>query len=289
MQLYSIINKLINTPNNIFYFRSFKKSFNDDFDKKGYYLDKNDTKNIKLAEKILSFCTSKLDLSQMSKDLIYNNPKNYKIDIFNKLSNELQKDILHCFSQEDLVKKISSMLKTKVVFRNVNLLYNFYNSNNTPNEGPKMWHRDSDSLSDQIKIFIPITKLSEDCGMFYFISNEYISENVKFKIDIKKKKDKSLSVWNKFRVDDQRVVDYLKDENKISKLAGKPGDTLYIDTSKVYHKGGYIGAENKFRLMLQAVYTPVLSLSDWNKNSNNFLKFLQVKFTNLKIKLQKEI
>jgi hypothetical protein len=73
------------------------------------------------------------------------------------------------------------------------------------------------------------------------------------------------------------------------KLHGYQGELLYVDTGKVYHKGGYISEKDKMRLLLQAVYTPVLSLSNWNNNKNFILKFIQNKLTSLRIKFRKTI
>ena len=72
-------------------------------------------------------------------------------------------------------------------------------------------------------------------------------------------------------------------------MFGTSGELLYVDTGKVYHKGGYIKDKDKFRFLIQAVYTPILSLSNWNNLDNALLKFIQNKLTSLRIKLRKEI
>ena len=75
-------------------------------------------------------------------------------------------------------------------------------------------------------------------------------------------------------------------ENQNERNIGQP---LYIDTSRVYHKGGYINSKNLFRLMLQATYTPIITLTSWDTKQNMISNYLQKKLTSLKIKLQKDI
>ena len=129
------------------------------------------------------------------------------------------------------------MVQFIIVYR---INYNFYNDKTVEKEGSKMWHRDSDSLSDQLKIFIPLTSISFENGMFYFISNEDVTCYQKFKLDKKKIDNKNIHVWNKFRIEDKKIINYLKDEKRIMYFLANLGDILYIDTSRVYHKGGYI-------------------------------------------------
>ena len=79
------------------------------------------------------------------------NPKVYSINIFENLEKELKEKIIN-FSIIQ-IKLTSSMLGYRTKFRNVALNINFCNKNNKQDEGAKMFHRDSDSLQDQIKIF----------------------------------------------------------------------------------------------------------------------------------------
>ena len=90
-------------------------------------------------------------------------------------------------------------------------------------------------------------------------------------------------------IEDEEIIKYLKDEKKIKYFFANLGDILFIDTSRVYHKGGYIKSDGFYRIMLQVTYTPILSLTSWNNKQNKFLNFLQKKLTNLKIKLQEDI
>ena len=97
---------------------------------------------------------------------------------------------------------------------------------------------------------------------------------------------------NKWRTFDKTIFAYAKKyniENPIQNLIGVSGELLYLDTGKIYHKGGYINDKDKLRFLIQAVYTPILSLSNWNGFNNSLLKFIQNKLTTLRIRLRKKI
>ena len=52
----------------------------------------------------------------------------------------------------------------------------------------------------------------------------------------------------------------------------------------------FVGNQNNKRFLIQAVYTPILSLSDWNiSNKIKILKYLKNKLTTLRIILRKTL
>ena len=75
------------------------------------------------------------------------------------------------------------MLGYKTKLRNVSILFNFYNENNNENEGPKMYHRDSDSLHDQVKVFMLANNISDK----YKSINKILDEILNFSIKSKKR------------------------------------------------------------------------------------------------------
>ena len=70
---------------------------------------------------------------------------------------------------------------------------------------------------------------------------------------------------------------------KIKSFKGYKKEGLFIDTSVVYHKGGYIKEPNKYRILIQSVYTPKLSLSHWNNNHSKLQHIFKLNFPVLKI------
>ena len=152
-----------------------------------------------------------------------------------------------------------------------------------------MFHRDSDSLQDQIKVFMLLNQISENCGMFYYVPNCFFNENYKLPYEEDRM---NMSISEKWRNKDSTLnyfLDIKDDYNPIKKLKGMTGETLYVDTGKVYHKGGFVSEKNKYRILLQAVYTPLFSLSNWNNNDNKILRYIQEKLTSLRIKLKKTV
>ena len=288
MKIYDYI---IHLPNKIFYPFLFRdnKIYNN-FQKNGYAYFENQEDNIQISKHILENINFEKikDIIESKKKI---NPKVYSINIFENLEQELKTKIINFFNNPDKIKLTSSMLGYKTKFRNVALNINFYNKNNKQDEGAKMFHRDSDSLQDQVKIFLLVNNISNDCGMFYFIPKYYLNENYKLPFE---KNRESMAINEKWRNYDSTINSLLNSNNKknievIKNLEGKQGEILFVDTGKVYHKGGFVSKESNYRVLLQAVYTPVLSLSNWNKNRNKTLTFIQQKLTTLRIKLRKTV
>jgi len=288
MSAYKIFNSLLHFPNKFFYkVYNIDKNLYKDFEIYGHKKESINNEKKIIIENINNFIEKSLNLEKIREDSILNNTKEYSIILNSYFPKEILNLIKKFFSSEEEIQKVSSMLNQKLELRNVLLLYNFYNPNVSKDEGAKMYHRDSDSLQDQIKHLLLINSISESNGMFFFIPKNIISENVRIKIDSNRR---LLDLNNRFRNTEQNILDRISDKKKdILKLNCDSGESLYIDTSKLYHKGGYISENSKYRLILQGVYTPKISLSNWNGNNSKIMKFFQVKMTNLKIKLRKEI
>jgi hypothetical protein len=289
MSFYKIYNDLINLPNNLFFPLKNNIQNNNDFKRKGFLIENFAKDHQEYFEKLSNYIQKNINLNDHRDNLILKNKDAFNYNIFNNLKESKKNELYSFFSTNELIDKVSLLLGTRCKLQNIGILFNFYNENTKVNEGSKMWHRDSDTLSDQMKVFIPLTKIDINNGKFYFISNEHVSNDKKFRLDKKKIKNPNISIWNKFRTDDSQVIEYLKDENKINSIPGNIGQPLYIDTSRVYHKGGYINSKNLFRLMLQATYTPIITLTSWDTKQNMISNYLQKKLTSLKIKLQKDI
>ena len=289
MFLYKLYNNLLHVPNKIIHPLSSEILIDKVFKKKGYKVSKIEDTHKNFLRNLLNNLQKDINLDTLRELTIEKNTKNFNCNIVDLINSEDRENLEKYYTSSNQIDLASSLLGVKCKLRNILINYNFYNHKTTEQEGSKMWHRDSDSLSDQLKIFIPLTPVSFESGMFYFISNEDVSYYKKFKLDKKKINNKNIPTWNKFRTEDEKVINYLKDKSKIKYFSGNLGDALYIDTSRVYHKGGYIRTVNSSRLMLQITYTPIVSLTSWNIKQNKFSNFLQKKLTNLKIKLQENI
>lgn len=284
-----MFDKFIHFPNKLF-FPILKKDeeIREKFNKFGFIHEINKVENKYFASEI-NQAISKLDLIEIINSNLKINPKSYSIDIFDHLNFTTREKILNYFNNQNKIKIVSSMLNYKVKFRKVSLLINFYNELTKKEEGPKMFHRDSDSLQDQVKIFMLINNIDYQNGMFFFIPKNIISEKKRLPYEFELK---NLSISDKWRTFDKTIFAYAKKnniKNPIQNLFGTSGELLYVDTGKIYHKGGYINDKDKYRFLIQAVYTPILSLSNWNGLDNSLLKFIQNKLTTLRIRLRRQI
>ena len=286
-----IFDYIIHLPNKIFYpFLTKDKNIYQNFQKNGYYYYQDDADNIKFSRFVEEHINVKKvnELINLKKS---ENPKVYSVNIYKILDKEVRIRLNNFFNNSDKINLTSSMLGYKTKFRKVSVLVNFFNDNTKQNEGAKMFHRDSDSLHDQIKIFMLVNHISENCGMFYFVPNCYLNEHYKLPYE----KDRiNMALADKWRNKDSTLNNFLNIKNKnnnnqIKKLKGKQGETLFIDTGKVYHKGGFVSDKKNYRILIQAVYTPSFSLSNWNNNNNKILRYIQHKLTTLRIKLRKTL
>ena len=282
-----LFDQIIHLPNKIF-FPLFKKEnkINSKFKEFGFIHYKQTLENKKFAEEINEVFKN-FNKKEIIEEKIKKDPKSYSLSIAEYLNEDLKIKITNFFNNPKHIHHVSSMLGYRVKFRKFTLMMNFYNDQNKESMGAQMFHRDSDSLQDQVKIFMLIHDIENDNGMFYFVPKNFINENYKLPFELNRL---DMELQNKWRNYDETVLFYIKNKNKdespIKKLQGLQGEMLYMDTGKVYHKGGYILEPHKERFLLQAIYTPILSLSDWN-NSKNFLSiFLKNKLTTLRIKLR---
>jgi hypothetical protein len=290
MYLYKFFNLILHLPNKlIFPLKNFDKNILNNFQHKGYLYRNFHNDKTDLFDRINLFINQKLDLNSIRDKSLKKNPNDYSVDVYDFLSENLKSEITNYLNNPFFLKTASSCLGYSVKFRRVLLLYNFYNSNNSEEEGPKMYHRDSDSLQDQIKLFILINDIDENNGMFYFVPKFLIKDYLRFKL---LEDRKNLHVSNKWRISDNQLNNFIKNSiifNKVKRFKGTRKEGLFIDTSIIYHKGGYVKEPNKYRILLQTVYTPKLSLSYWNEGNSRILTYFQTKLTSLKNKLRKEI
>lgn len=285
-----IFDKLIHLPNKLFY-----PLFNKDlkvygtFKKYGYIHEADNNENIHFVND-LNKDLENIDFENIIKTKLLSDKKKYSLDYFDNLDNKIKIKISNFFDNKEKILKISSMLGYKVKFRKVSLLVNYYNGSHD-DEGPKMFHRDADSLQDQVKIFLLLNDIDNDNGMFYFVPKNYINENYRLPDEDDRN---NMNIKDRYRNYDKTVLKYAKynsNDNPIKKLNGFKGEMIYMDTGKIYHKGGYITDKNKKRMLLQVIFTPELSLSNWNSNKkpNVFSWTLKQKLTTLRHKLRKNL
>tara|TARA_Y100000589_G_scaffold144391_2_gene137904 strand:+ start:1531 stop:2475 length:945 start_codon:yes stop_codon:yes gene_type:complete len=247
---YRIFNKKKVTPTN----KPFKKIYSDNI-------------SINLISSINKFL-SNLDIEkELEKKFNYLPSKlKYRADLYDILDEELKAEI---YSFALFNKKIRSYNLKYFGFNprihKIELLYNIPNKN-LKEEGSKSWHRDLDCDFKNIKLFMPISKISLNNGPFFYLKDE--KYNSRFK-SLKTNYYQNDS-WKRGRVSNKTINKYGK--NIDSFLSLKKGDLLLIDTVNTYHKGGF--CKTKPRILLHISFqgggwtsTPIQSF----KSEINFL------------------
>jgi len=185
--------------------------------------------------------------------------KKFKEDITNIISNKTKKKIYDfCFSKK-IISIISSYLGVFPILNTVSIYINIpkdiYNIRGSMN-----WHRD-DFGYKSMDIFIPITDINEDNGPFYYVKEkEKLGRFINYSNEIKNpvKGERGKIREENFRFNKN-------DKSKISKLIGKKGKALFIDSFNCYHKGGH--CIKNYRVMLRVTYSTVdtyLTNEDYN-------------------------
>jgi hypothetical protein len=281
---------IIHLPNKVFFPFSKNDQIHNHFQKTCCEHIEQNQDNINLC-KYITTTLSKERFENFIQEEKKGNPNSYSINIFDDLDEDLKKKIIKFFNNNDKINKVSSMLGYKAKLRAVSFLINFHNENTNEIQGAKMFHRDSDSLQDQIKLFLLVKDIGEDCGNFYYVPKNFISDRYRLPYEEDRKTMRLSDKWRNYDDTVRLALNKFKinPENAIRKFKGKQGEAIYIDTGKVYHKGGFVKDKSDYRVLLQAVYTPYFGLSNWNGNKNKILSFFQNKLTNLRIKLRKEI
>jgi len=116
-----------------------------------------------------------------------------------------------------------------------------------------LWHRDNDDLfSPMIKVMVPMVSVSRENGMFSALQNQVCSLDQKF-LDNSTDSDTSF-------VDQNDALGRVRDDvmrrhfgKYIVDFDASPSEAFVVDTSSVYHRGGMILSEDKFRINIQLI------------------------------------
>ena len=237
--------------------KKIKKSLSDiinELNEKGYY--KSSLENLNLSNKILD----------VSKKLVNNNGQKTNKSFFENLYEFDKEDEITNFAlQENLLNIISGYLKTCPTINSIQFISS--NSNNENYYSSMNWHLDSHHKKLIKIIFLPFDLTIEN-GPTHFLDKITTQKIIK--------KDNYFSAPNYFTDDEFKNI-YPNYENQISKLIGKKGDFLIIDTSKCFHMGSR-NAKNRYQMFF--TYTPVLT---FDLKSNKNLK----KYDKLNSKIEK--
>jgi len=289
--IYQIFIRIIIFPNFIFKNKKISKQEYLDFKNKGFFLLKTE-----FVSDFYKNFKNEINLINIDK-LIDDNLKNFSNN--SEEINSGDKSKLYSFSinkyfRPEFINETYTFLNNQIIFKEIfsrlgfgfaltdfQILLNHYNPN-TEEEGPKLWHRDDDSIAGQLKLFFILNNLDEKSdGFFYFIPRNIIKNYNKLFYSVERKNN---NTWNKFRNTDEEIKKKIDlDDSRIVYGNHNP-ELLIIDTNDCYHKGGYIKSRTSYRIMIQAIYSPVFNISLFNdlykksflyKKTFHILRFLK--------------
>jgi hypothetical protein len=266
--IYQIFIRIIVSPNFIINRKKISKIEYLEFKNVGYFLLKS-----QFVNNFYNNFNNELRLINISK-LINDNLNKFINN--SDVINSGDKSKLYCFSinkyfSPEFINKICIFLKNEIILKEIfsrtgfelkltdfQILLNHYNPN-TKEEGPKLWHRDDDSIAGQLKLFFILNHLDEKTdGFFYFIPRNIIKNYNKLAYSVERKNN---NAWNKFRNTDEEINKIVDLDNAKFVYGKRNPELLIIDTNDCYHKGGYIKSKTGYRVMIQAIYSPVFNIT----------------------------
>ena len=250
---------------------------------------RNDLNNILNQIENFYLIENKEKLSEVIQDNRKNNK--YSSEIESLLNKSLNEKLIKILKNQDFISYLSCFFGYKLKFNSYLIRLNFYNSELSEEEGPKMWHRDNDSFFGQIKLFSVFNNLDlQSGGNFYFVPQknikdyEFVSNSVKnTKLSLLDQRSRILnSEMNKVKDVDKNII----------KFGNAKNEFLAIDTNDTYHKGGFIKKDGSLRLLLQVIYEPYFnSLSNYNSSckKNSVIFHIKNILTGIKNRLRSRV
>ena len=250
---------------------------------------RNDLNNILNQIENFYLIENKEKLSEVIQDNRKNNK--YSSEIESLLNKSLNEKLIIILKNQDFISYLSCFFGYKLKFNSYLIRLNFYNSELSEEEGPKMWHRDNDSFFGQIKLFSVFNNLDlQSGGNFYFVPQknikdyEFVSNSVKnTKLSLLDQRSRILnSEMNKVKDVDKNIIKFGNTKNEF----------LAIDTNDTYHKGGFIKKDGSLRLLLQVIYEPYFnSLSNYNSSckKNSVIFHIKNILTGIKNRLRSRV
>ena len=171
---------------------------------------------------------------------------------------DLNHPIMKLALSDEMVDIATSYLKFLPILSEIRLWYSPNTS--AQNVGSQLFHLDYADIS-QVKVFIPIEHIDEDCGPLTFIPaniSKKICKNINYKL-----------TNDEIRVEDAIVNNFL-DKKDYCKATGNPGDMFFVDTSRCLHYGSRGATKSRKILMIQYISPFSFSFPLFYKNKTTF-------------------
>ncbi len=252
---------VINFKSKILYFYCRIKTFREKYhnlSKKSFLLVRNDEDYKMIANEINNELTSN-QIEKAKNDFAekFNSEediKDYSIDLTDYISENLKKKLIDFSLNSKNIKTAINYLKVLPYLAKVKLYMNIPLKNKNP-KFAMLWHRD-DFGYKSLDLFLAIRKIDNSNGPLHYVNNTSIN-NIFLQVPdedkekIKGERNKhNLEHFNKF-----------VSENNTSSFLGDAGDGLWIDSFRVYHRGGQCFENERFILRI-SYQTPDNTRSD---------------------------
>ena len=206
----------------------------------------------------------------------------FRIDIYEKLSSSLQKEIVEFASSDKMITTASNYLKVFPILARIELYLNIPREKSEL-RGAMKWHKDNFGFKN-LDFMMPVTGIDESNGSFYCLEKKiYAGVFKSFDFHFQKTGER-----NKISLE---IFDQKFKNEKIIELKGESGTGIFLDTFSNYHRGGF--CKENDRIMLRFCYQThdaICHTFDFNEdfypydksitkeNTNNiFKKFLYFK------------
>jgi len=156
------------------------------------------------------------------------------------------KSIIAFATSEDILSIISKYLGTIPVLQNMHI---FYSDNKEFYKGRSQEYHLDGLDTKQVKCFIPLEDITEDCGPLTVIP---AYESMKLYSKLKKKH----GPLRNQKFSDETIYNHISKQKAIP-LTGKVGSIIFADTSRCYHYGSRPASKSRLVLMLH--YTTAFS------------------------------
>ena len=198
----------------------------------------------------------------MSKTSLADGEKPYRISIYEKLSDNLKKEIVQFASSEKLVTTASEYMKVFPILTRVQVYYNIPRKE-VPLRGAMFWHKDGFGFKN-LDFFMCVTDVDDSNGPFYCLEKK-INAGIFKSFDYFFKKTGERNKVNLENFDKKFKAD------EILEFKGKSGKAIFLDSFSTFHRGGF--CKEKERIMLRFWYQTHDAICDELDSNKDYFLF----------------
>ena len=190
----------------------------------------------------------------------------YRVSLYDDLSDNLKSEIVKFASSEMMISTAAKYMGIFPILTRVNVGLNIPRQN-AKRRGAMHWHRDTFGFKN-LEFFMAVTDVDDESGPFYCLERKIkASVFLTFQnlVSTTKKGERG-------KVPPEEFSKHFKD-NETSKLSGKSGTSIFIDSFSTYHRGGF--CKSKDRVMLRLCYQSHDALYDSQLSDLNTYKYDQ--------------